>query len=126
MSSLVDWAARLSPDILPEVDAQVNAMAVWWRLRGPGGAEVSTCPRIASSSAATWASKRQAVYYFGFEVGVRKGCPRRGGGGRFHTWPSQARSASKRPLESTPDRPEFDPNIAPEYRFQFGPNVAPD
>ena len=54
-------------------DARMNAMAVWWRLEGPGGASVSSAPAAAGGPGAAWPGKRQAVFYFGFEMGVKEG-----------------------------------------------------
>ncbi|CAE8626978.1 unnamed protein product [Polarella glacialis] len=61
-------------------DCRVNAIAVWWRLQGPGGTELTTRPGIASMTSAggetsveMWPGKRQAVYYLGYEVGIEEG-----------------------------------------------------
>lgn len=48
----------------------VNAIAAWWRLRGPGGA-VDTGPEMAGNPL-SWPAKRQAVFYLGYEVGVEQ------------------------------------------------------
>ena len=51
--------------------SHVNAIAAWWRLRGPGGAVVDTGPEMAGNPL-SWPAKRQAVFYLGYEVGVEQ------------------------------------------------------
>ena len=54
-----------------DVDAvrsgHVNAIAVWWRLMSPSSM-LDTGPHAAS-----WPSKRQAVFHLGYEIGIEKG-----------------------------------------------------
>ena len=50
----------------------VNAIAAWWRLKGPGGAVVDASPELAHSTHMSWPAKRQAVFYLGYEVGVEQ------------------------------------------------------
>eukprot|EP00438_Fugacium_kawagutii_P016713 Skav227657 [mRNA] locus=scaffold58:543579:546209:- [translate_table: standard] len=49
----------------------INAVAVWWRLRGPGHCVVDTGPRL-TGNRLQWPAKRQAVFYLGYEIGVEE------------------------------------------------------
>ncbi|CAK9081310.1 unnamed protein product [Durusdinium trenchii] len=54
-------------------NGHVNAMCVWWRLYSTDGSFLDTGPTLAACNSNVWPTKRQAVFYLGYEVGVEKG-----------------------------------------------------
>jgi len=55
------------------MSGRMNAMAVWWRLEGPGGTTLTSQPEWSRRLADAWPGKRQAVFYSGFEMGIEQG-----------------------------------------------------